>query len=108
MFGVLNNIEAANPAPSSFSNWSVSAILGIILNIVIGVGFSLSIVGLAYSGIIYVTSSGDPKNARKAWDGFLWSAIAAMITLAAFVIKAVALNLFGVDTPAIRNEVPGF
>jgi hypothetical protein len=115
MFGVLNNIEQDDPAYeqkvgilANPANQSLSAILAIALNVVVGVGVALSIIGVAYSGIIYITSSGDPKNTKKAWDGFLWSAIAAASTLLVFAIKIIALNALGANAPEVRNAVPGF
>ena len=97
--------------PNSISNTlgdktSVSAILGLILNIMLGVSFSISLISIAYAGILYVNSSGDPKNASKAWQGFLWGALTGMVTLGIFVIKNAIVALFGVTNPNIINAVP--
>jgi hypothetical protein len=97
----------AGPTPA-FPITSFENILGIILNVVMGVGFSISLISIAFSGILYVTSSGEPKNTAKAWSGFLWGAIAGMVTLFAFVIKAAVLGLVGVSNANIVNATPGF
>jgi len=99
--------------PNSISNTlknrtSVSEILGLVLNIMMGVSFSISLISIAYAGILYVNSSGDPKNAGKAWQGFLWGSITGMVTLGIFVIKNAFVSLLGVTNPNITNAVPTF
>ncbi|HLB51505.1 hypothetical protein A3F07_01210 [candidate division WWE3 bacterium RIFCSPHIGHO2_12_FULL_38_15] len=85
---------------------SIGDILGLILNIMMGVSFSISLLSIAYAGILYVNSSGDPKNASRAWQGFLWGAITGMVTLGIFVIKNALVALLGVTNPNITNAVP--
>ena len=85
---------------------SIGDIWGLILNIMMGVSFSISLLSIAYAGILYVNSSGDPKNASRAWQGFLWGAITGMVTLGIFVIKNALVALLGVTNPNITNAVP--
>ena len=103
MFEYINGITQA-PNPTGLD--SLKGIMALILNVVMGVGFSLSIISLAYAGLTYVTSSGDPKNTAKAWSGFLWGAISGIVTLAAFAIKKAVLTSIGVDSNLVNNDLP--
>lgn len=87
---------------------TIGSIAAIIANVMIGAGFSIAIIGIAYSAVQYIMSRGDPKNISAAWNSFLWSTIAAIVGLAVLVIKAAILNAFGVVSPEIQNNVPSF
>ena len=111
MFNYLNDIQNNQPNVPNPSNTGISGIgdiLAIALNVIMGVGFSLAIISIAYAGIQYITSSGDPKNTQRAFSGFLWGAIAAAVTLLSFVIKNSIIKLTTVSDTNILNATPGF
>ena len=108
MPNVLNEFVPNSISSTLPNSTSISDILGLVLNLVMGIGFSIALISVAYSGITYVLSSGDPKNTSKAWAGFLYGGIAALVTLGAFVIKNAIIKLTGADGAQILNAVPTF
>lgn len=105
MFTILRNVidgatESAQGPPGLNS---VSGGAAIIINVLIGVTFSMSIIGIAYAFIEYIMSQGDPKRIAKAWNSLLWSVIAAMVTVAAIAIKNVLIHTFNVQSGDIQN-----
>jgi len=103
---ILRNLYTSPNIPKPSNVTSLSDVLALALNVIVGVGFSVGIISVAYSGILYATSSGDPKNTKKAWEVFLWGAIAFMVTLGSFVIKnAILVKLFQAES-GYGNNVP--
>lgn len=100
---VVNNADYTPPNVHTFSE-----LAAIILNFVIGIGFSLSVVAVAYSMYLYVMSGGNPESTKKAWNAFLWGVIGGAIVLGSVAIKGMVLDAFGVNIPALQNTTPGF
>ncbi|AHB40625.1 TPA: hypothetical protein DHW62_02445 [candidate division WWE3 bacterium] len=65
-------------------------------NVAVIIGFGVSLIGLAYSFIIYITSGGDPKSVQRAQRSATWSILGLLVSLAAWGIKTVLLNLLNV------------
>ncbi len=87
----------------------IPSLLGIVMNLVIGIGLSLAIISTAYAFILYILSSGDPKNTQKAWQTFLWGVIVFAITAGAVAIKAIFMNVIGVDSGSgLTGEMPDY
>lgn len=108
MFDILTDVLNNSGADHVSGISKISDILGMILNLVMGVGFSLSIIMVAYSAILHTMSGGNPDKTKQAWQAFLWSAIAGIITIVAFGLKAGVIGLIGVKDPNIINEIPTF
>lgn len=85
-----------------------SELAAITLNVILGVGFSLSIVAMAYSAYMYILSGGNPEMTKKAWNAFLWGFIGGVIILGSVALKRMVLNAIGVDIPELQNSTPGF
>jgi hypothetical protein len=87
---------------------SATDLISMLANIVIGVGFSLGFIGLTMSLISLTTSHGNPDASRKAMNGIVWSVIAIVVTILAFAIKYIVLNLAGVSDQELLNARPSF
>jgi hypothetical protein len=87
---------------------SISDVLGIAINVLMGVGYALGFVGLAYAFILFITSRGDPKATTKAYNTLKWSVVALLIAFGALAAKAIILGLSGVTDPNLVNELPTF
>lgn len=109
---MLNELEdifstALDPGEGLGSLDMFSQIGIIIANIVIGLSFSISLITLAYAGILFMTTMGDPKSVDKARNAFVYSLIAGLISIMTLVIKAAVLHAAGVRSPDIV-DVPNF
>ncbi len=87
---------------------SVGSILAIAINVLLIVVVFVSMIATAYSGIQFITSSGNPDKKKQAANNFTYSLTAMIIVLGAFVLKDAILNLLGVDITHLTNETPGF
>ena len=66
-------------------------------NVAIIIGAGVSLIGLTYSFVIYVTSGGDPKSVQRAQRAATWSILGFVVSLAAWGIKTVLVNLLNVN-----------
>jgi hypothetical protein len=104
MFVILNNV-AGNIAP----NWqldrynSLNSIGSAVVNVLLGVVFSVSLITLAFSGILYVMAQGDPKRLETAWRAFIWSVVSMMVALLVVGIKAAVLAAMGTTDTNLIN-----
>ena len=80
---------------------SFVVIVSMVVNLLIWVGFIISIIAIAYSMILHTMSGGDPDKTKKAWSAFINGIIAAAISLGAVALKVIVLKAFGVDTTGI-------
>lgn len=85
---------------------SIGEFASMIINLLMGASFSIAIIAIGYSGILFANAKGDPKALKKAQDGLIWGVVAAAITLAAVVVKIIYLGLLGV--PDSVGDVPEF
>lgn len=109
MFNYLQNLEPNEFKPTSLGDQPTLSDFGIFtVNALIAVGFSLGIISMAYSALLYALSKGDPKATQRGWQAFLWGLIASLVALVATGIKAALLTALGVDTGAIVDDAPGF
>ena len=63
-----------------------------IVNIMLFVAGALSIIYLIYSGILYITSAGNPDSAKKGQQGVLNAVIGLVIIVLAFFIARAVVN----------------
>lgn len=87
---------------------SVGDFLGAVINIVLGIGISISIIAIIMSGIQFITARSDPKAAQQAKDSLTYSVFAFILTLGALSAKFIIAKLFGVLSPDILNATPNF
>ena len=74
---------------------SLSAFVTFIINLVFGVGISISLVFLIVCGIKYAMSSGDQSKAEEARNCITNAIIGAVVIIAFRLLINLALNLFG-------------
>jgi hypothetical protein len=88
---------AFNSASSKSGKADLPALVTSIVNIMLFVAGALAIIYLIYSGILYITSAGNPDAAKKGQQGVLNAVIGiVIIVLAFFIARAVvsyAVNL---------------
>lgn len=87
---------------------TLSSILGLVANVLIGLGFAFGIVSIAYSAVLYVMSDGQPDKTKQAWSAFINGVIAAGISIGVFAIKAALLSALGVQNSEITGNQPSF
>ena len=106
MFDTINNmINNAQPNQTDVVDrfGSIGDIAGMIINLVIGIGFSISMLAVALSFVMYVLSGGDPDKTKKAWNAFLYGIIGAAISLGVVALKIIVVKAFGIDDPNILD-----
>ena len=61
-----------------------------VINLILEVAGALAIIYLIYSGILYLTSAGNPDNAKRGQQGLINAVIGiVVITLAFFIVNSV-------------------
>lgn len=76
-------------------------IVSMALNLLVYLGFLISIVAIAFSFIKYILSEGDPERTKEAWSAFILGVIAAAISLGAVALKVIIMKIIGVETTGI-------
>jgi hypothetical protein len=74
----------------------------VIINILMGVTFALSIVGIAYSFFLFVISAGDKDAIKKAKTSLTWSVVVLLLSFFVVVLKNIFFALIGVN-PTYNN-----
>ena len=98
---------SSTPAGSEISTITTLAdILGIIMNVVLGLGIALTIVFLIIGGIQYITSRGDAKAADTARSSLTNAVIGFIVVIGAFTIRIVVANVFGGDVTEVTGVTP--
>lgn len=74
---------------------SPQALIGQIINVVLGIVGSLALIMFVFGGITWMTSSGSPEKVKRGRDILIWAAIGLVIifssyALTNFVIKGIA------------------
>ena len=110
MFDYLSNtIGLSGSAYKSHYINSISDVLSIGLNIMLGSAIAISLIAIILSGIKIMTSKGDMKAKAGAQSALTNSVIAMILTIGALTAKIVVLNILGSSNgDAVRNAVPGF
>ncbi|NMB69588.1 hypothetical protein GYA27_00070 [candidate division WWE3 bacterium] len=105
MFDILDQIVDEAPPEAQATNInSVGAMSAILINVMLGVSFSVSLIMLAFGAFRYVVSSGDPKLIEKSYHTMFWSLIALIMTVLAVAIKNVVTAAMGVDIPTTPTD----
>lgn len=107
MFNYLQGIDS-NPSSALGNSGQVAPLLNLVINIMLGAVFSISVISIAYAGIMYTLSRGDKVETHKAYSTFLWGTIAAAMTLGAVAIKNIIFGIFGASGPAAVSGLPNF
>lgn len=89
-------VSSVPVAVNTNSGTNLTGLAVMFANVAVIIGFGVSLIGLAYSFIIYVTSGGDPKSVQRAQRSATWSILGLLVSLAAWGIKTVLLKLLNV------------
>ena len=87
---------------------SMDGLFGIILNLMLGLGIVVTLIGLMLSGIMFLTSRGDPKATEKAKSSLTYSILGMVLALGAFSVKTLIFTSLGVVSPELEGATPGF
>lgn len=86
---------------------SFAKIFGLAMNIVLGIGISLTVIYLIFGGIQYIMSRGDQKATQEARNSLTNAVIGFIVVIGAFTIKTVLSNAIGA-TDVVSQVVPTF
>ncbi len=101
----VNTSAVRNPLADKYTD--IASVFGLVTNIVIGVGVSLTVIFLVIGGIKYITSQGDPKAADSARGALTNAVIGFVIVLAALAIKFLIQRVLGANGAGVGNVTPG-
>lgn len=88
---------------------SVSDFLSVGLNLLMGVGVSLSVIFIGLAGLRYLSSGSNPDNVDQAKRALTYSIVALVLSIGAVAIKYILLNsILGVTHDDLVNATPGF
>lgn len=102
---VANNINPEFAPPTTYNTFT--DIAGVIVNLVIWVSFGISIIAIAYSMVMYITSAGNPDKTKRAWGAFVWGIVAALVSLSLVVLQAIAFNVITGQSGESMPGLPG-
>ena len=85
---------------------SLADAFALAINVVMGVGISLTIIFLILGGIQYMTAKGDQKAAQEARTSLTNAVIGFIVVIGAFTIRTILLNLLGAETVNIQDVTP--
>lgn len=74
---------------------SLDSLANVLVNLLVGVGFAIGLVGLAYGFVQYVMSEGEKDKIAKAQSAITFSVIAIIVSLLAVTIKIIFFALIG-------------
>ena len=101
---IFNNADSNQGQGTSWGTFgTLENTVGVVINLVIGLGFSISMVAITISAVMYVLSEGDPDKTKRAWSAFLYGAIGAALSLGVVALKAIAIKAFGINDPNILD-----
>jgi len=102
---IRNNVTGGSPDQDIYG--TVGGISGAVINLIIGVGFSIGILAIAYSMLMYVLSCGNPDKTKTAWNAFLYGVIGTAFAIGVFALKNIVVRAIGVNSADIEG-MPGF
>lgn len=85
--------------PENTQYTTLASVLGSFFNLAMGVGISIILINLAYGFIQYVTSKGEAKETKKAWQSVSWTTYALIIILASYALKNLVMKVLGANEP---------
>jgi hypothetical protein len=95
-------------APNVTRITTIGDLFGIILNVAIGAGVSISVIYIGLAGVRFIMSSGDPKSADQAKHALTYAIVALLLTIGAVLVKFIILNnILGV-TGELENTTTSF
>lgn len=97
-------IAGVSPGYANVGGISTIGRLAIVaINVLLGVTFALSIVGMAFSFFLYVMSRGDKDAVKKAQTSLTWSVIVLVLCFFVMALRKLFFALLGVSAD-FNNE----
>jgi len=94
-------------APDLPAYRNIGDFLGVGLNVLMGVGLSLSVIFIGISGIRYLSSGGNPDNVDQAKRALTYSIVALVLSVGAVAIKYIIINsILGVTHVDLIDATP--
>jgi hypothetical protein len=88
---------------------SIGAILGIAVNVAMGVGVSVSVVFLGLAGLRFISAGGDPKAVDQAKKALTYAVVALVLSVGALAFKTILVGgILGVTESDLTDPVPDF
>ncbi|MFC1756182.1 hypothetical protein ACFLZK_02200 [Patescibacteria group bacterium] len=101
---IFNNADSNQGQGVSWGRFgTIESTVGVVINLVIGLGFSISMVAITISFVMYVLSEGDPDKTKRAWSAFLYGVIGAALSLGIVALKTIVVKAFGINDTNILN-----
>jgi hypothetical protein len=82
--GISNNSPTTITNPLGSGIETPQALIGKVINSVLGIVGSLALVMFVYGGLIWMTSSGSSEQVKKGRDILIWAAIGLVIIFSAY------------------------
>lgn len=99
MFEIIDKLESVSPTQGRFTH--IADFFAIAFNVMFGIGFGLSIIGIILAGIRYVTSGSDIKATAQAKSALTYSIVAFLLVVGGYTIYRIILNMLRVS-----SEIP--
>lgn len=100
-------VNDVGPMPAHIN--SVGAVVGIGINVLMGAGFSASVVFIGLAGLRFVTAGSNPENKERAMNALTYSIVALVLSLGALAVKTILFNsILGITEPDLVNATPTF
>lgn len=94
-----STIEYTEAPVSGFSNFETATdIVNTAANVMIGIGFGISLATAAFAMVQFITSYGEKENLNKAKNALTWSVGSMIISLLAVSLKIIFFKLLGVKS----------
>lgn len=93
----LNDIKEGSPE-SAENLTDIESLAGLGINFFLGLAVAISFIALILSGIKYMSARGDVKATMGAKQALTYSLVAIMLTVGAFALQGLILDVLGVDT----------
>jgi len=84
---------------------TLQQVFGFIINLFIGVGWSLVFIYLVLGFIKYITSKGEAKETQAAQQWLTYAVIGGVGLLAITLIKTIVINLLGASAPDVGGDI---
>jgi len=76
---------------------SPQALMGKIINSVLGIVGSLALLFFVYGGLIWMTSSGSPEKVKQGRDTLVWATIGLVVIFAAYALTRFVLSAVAIE-----------
>ncbi len=86
----------------------IGDILGLVMNLLMGLGIGISAIFIGLAGIKFITSGGDPKAVDQSKRALTYAIVAAIISVGALAFRIILLQVIGVEGQDLIDPVPSF